>query len=318
MIAASIIQSKEQTTMSKNNNLCSLVFSGILFIATAFFGATVNAANSDMAIKSYIIVAHPQTDMTTLGQLIARTEKNYGAVKQHQFKHALRGFSARIPTALIDRIQRENPEISYIEPNARISVAPPRSIKVTAKAGPAIQTTPWGVFRVGGGVNGTGRHAWVIDTGIDANHEDLNVGVGANFVLKGRNSTSDGNGHGTHVAGTIAALDNGIGVIGVAAGATVHPVRVLDNNGSGTIDSVIAGIDYVMQNADPLRGDVANLSLGALGHFQSLHELPVTMLPMPTSLSRPILNITMLLPFLLPTVVMCLPVSLIMAIHLWM
>ncbi|MBE9515777.1 MAG: S8 family serine peptidase [Proteobacteria bacterium] len=184
----------------------------------------------------------------------------------------MRGFSAQIPAALIDRIQRENPEILYIEPNVRINIAPPRSIKVTAKPLPPVQATPWGIFRVGGGVDGSGRHAWIIDTGIDVKHEDLNVGAGANFVLKGRNTANDGNGHGTHVAGTVAALDNGIGVIGVAAGAIVHPVRVLDNNGSGTIASVIAGVDYVMQNADPLRGDVANLSLGASGHFQSLHD----------------------------------------------
>ncbi len=81
-----------------------------------------------------------------------------------------------------------------------------------------------------------------------------------NFVTRGKNSADDGNGHGTHVAGTIAAIDNDIDVVGVAAGATVVPVRVLSNNGSGYMSWVLAGVDYVAANADP--GDVANMSLG--------------------------------------------------------
>jgi subtilisin family serine protease len=71
---------------------------------------------------------------------------------------------------------------------------------------------------------------------------------------------NDQNGHGTHVAGTIAAKDNTIGVIGVAPGATVVPVRVLDRRGSGSTSGVIAGVDYVGANGKP--GDVANMSLG--------------------------------------------------------
>ncbi len=102
----------------------------------------------------------------------------------------------------------------------------------------------------------------MIDTGIDYNHADLNVDTvrAANFVTRGKSSASDGNGHGTHVAGTIAAIDNGIDVVGVAAGATVVPVRVLDNSGSGFYSWVIAGIDHVAEFASP--GDVANMSLG--------------------------------------------------------
>jgi subtilisin family serine protease len=70
----------------------------------------------------------------------------------------------------------------------------------------------------------------------------------------------DGNGHGTHVAGTIAAINNGIGVVGVAAGATAIPVKVLDSRGSGSYSGVIAGVDYV--GANGAKGDVANMSLG--------------------------------------------------------
>ena len=122
---------------------------------------------------------------------------------------------------------------------------------------------PWGITRVGGGQTYTGFGvAWIIDTGIDFDHADLNVDAGrsVSFVKRGKNSAKDGNGHGTHVAGTIAAIDNGIDVIGVAAGATVIAVRVLGTSGSGFYSWVIAGIDHVAANGST--GDVANMSLG--------------------------------------------------------
>src|SRR5438034_965042 len=72
---------------------------------------------------------------------------------------------------------------------------------------------------------------------------------------------NDDNGHGSHVAGIAAALDNGIGVVGVAPGARLWAVKVLDNTGSGTMSLVAAGIDYVTQHAGEI--EVANLSLGA-------------------------------------------------------
>ena len=128
--------------------------------------------------------------------------------------------------------------------------------------GSTSQSTPWGVTRVGGAINGANAgKAWVIDSGIDLDHEDLNVDVANSATFLGGNSTPDDqNGHGTHVAGTIGAIDNSVGVIGVAAGAEVVAVRVLDRRGSGSTSGVIAGVDYVAANASS--GDVANMSLG--------------------------------------------------------
>lgn len=98
----------------------------------------------------------------------------------------------------------------------------------------------------------------VIDTGSQVNHPDLRVVRQVNFT---RESTADDrNGHGTHVAGTAAAIDNGTGVVGVAPGARVWSVKVLDRNGSGYLSDVIEGIDYVTQNAAAI--EVANMSLG--------------------------------------------------------
>src|SRR5829696_7659641 len=103
----------------------------------------------------------------------------------------------------------------------------------------------------------------IIDTGIDLDHPDLNVhAAGAKNCSTGR-SADDGNGHGTHVAGTVGALDNAAGVVGVAPGARLWPVRVLNNAGSGSWSSVICGIDFVTAHASEI--EVANMSLGGTG-----------------------------------------------------
>ena len=124
-----------------------------------------------------------------------------------------------------------------------------------------VQYLPWGITRIGGAADGTGKTAWIIDTGIDLTHPDLTVDAskGRSFVPK-VDSPDDDNGHGTHVAGTVAALDNSFGVVGVAAGATVVPVKVLNRQGSGAYSWIIAGVDYVAGMAE--RGDAANISLG--------------------------------------------------------
>ena len=167
---------------------------------------------------------------------------------------------------------RSNKNVAYIEKDRIVALAPPCG---TPNGGPCdddpgdgdggTQETPYGITRVNGGVTYTGSNvAWIIDTGIDLDHADLNVDAsrGFNAFTSGRDSKSldDGNGHGSHVAGTVAAIDNGVGVIGVAAGATVIPVKVLDSRGSGSYSGVIAGVEHVGANGS--NGDVANMSLG--------------------------------------------------------
>ncbi|MEE2770874.1 MAG: S8 family serine peptidase, partial [Bacteroidota bacterium] len=167
---------------------------------------------------------------------------------------------------------RGREDVDYIEEDKIVMFAPPCG---TPNGAPCdgnggggtggSQETPYGITRVNGGVayGGSGI-AWVIDTGIDLDHEDLNVDAskGFNAFTSGKDGRSldDGNGHGSHVAGTIAAKDNSVGVIGVAAGATVVPVKVLDSRGSGSYSGVIAGVEHVAANGKT--GDVANMSLG--------------------------------------------------------
>ena len=116
----------------------------------------------------------------------------------------------------------------------------------------------------------------VVDTGIDQDHQDLvsNLKGGVNFVSKSPakpadpSKWNDDNGHGTHVAGTIAAADNEIGVLGVATEANLYAVKVLDRNGSGYISDVIAGINWAVNNDM----DVVNMSLGSSSDVQALHD----------------------------------------------
>jgi len=140
------------------------------------------------------------------------------------------------------------------------------------------QAVPWGIDRVFGvetypfdtwvGSNGTGIGVAVLDTGIDKGHVDLPALLGGTNTIDTSDWGSDGSGHGTHVAGTIAALDNTWGVVGVAPEVGLYAVKVLDDTGSGTVSSVVAGIQWAVANDIP----VLNMSLGSSTHSQTLQD----------------------------------------------
>lgn len=201
-----------------------------------------------------------------------RSAQAAGAQLKHVYSVALRGFAVNASEQGVAHMKANNSNIAYCEQDQIVTTGP---IQIAGKPGggggvqPA-QETPWGIARVNGGVAGSFATAWIIDTGIDFSHPDLNVDTARSRSFLGSRTTAvDQNGHGTHVAGTIAARDNTIGVIGVAPGALVVAVRVLDRSGSGSNSGVIAGVDYVAQNGRP--GDVANMSLGG-GVSQALDD----------------------------------------------
>lgn len=122
------------------------------------------------------------------------------------------------------------------------------------------KTITWNVARVGYG-DGTGKTAWIIDSGIDFTHPDLNAdATRSKSFINGVTSAADENGHGTHVAGIIGAKNNSEGVLGVASGASLVACRVFDKNGEGTLGSIIQALSYISSNAKA--GDVVNMSLG--------------------------------------------------------
>ena len=205
-----------------------------------------------------------------------------GGITRHTYTNAFKGFSAHMSQAAVNAIVTNNPNIAFCENNGLVRVGGnPSTVSAGGKGGnggkpgqATPQIVPQGVTRVGGPIDATGLTAWVIDSGIDLDHPDLNVDASrgydaVNSVGKGKSTFDDVNGHGTHVAGTLAAIDNDIDVVGVAAGATVVPVRVLAASNFGYIDDAIAGIDYVAANASS--GDIANMSVWGWNHNQALH-----------------------------------------------
>ena len=179
-------------------------------------------------------------------------ERRGGFQAEHVFSHSIRGFAARLTTRQIQDLENDT-LVRYIEPDGMMSIN--------------AQTLPWGIDRIDADISstvagdGTGAvtsvNVYIIDTGVDKSHLDLNVVNHVNFA---NGPNDDCNGHGTHVAGTVAAKDNAIDVVGVIPGAPVIGVKVLGCSGSGTTSGVLKGIDYVTANAK--KPAVANLSLG--------------------------------------------------------
>jgi subtilisin len=208
-------------------------------------------AQGPRGARDFIVVFH--NDERDVDGSTAEHARVYGAAVSQRYHSALKGYAATIPLARLDDVRRD-PRVAFVSEDR----------PVTAVA----QTLPTGIDRIDGDLSSRfSSNTWniavaVIDTG-SGPHSDLNV-VGGKNCSTGK-SFGDGNGHGTHVAGTIGAISNGAGVVGVAPGLPIYSVRVLNNAGSGSWSSVVCGIDWVTANASRLKIKVANLSLGGAG-----------------------------------------------------
>lgn len=234
----------------------------VLALGMATIATPASAKKIDNA---YICVF--KADKVAKGQvqdLAGKATRSNGGTVKHVYKNTIRGFAANISAQGLANMKRKNPNIAYCEQDQQMTIVQRGGKKPKpgggGTSGPA-QTTPWGIARVNGGGTYTGSsRAFVVDSGVDLDHPDLNVNVALAFNATRERNADDGNGHGTHVAGTIGAINNSIGVVGVAAGVEIVPVKVLGSRGSGSNSGVIAGVDYVGATARP--GDVANMSLG--------------------------------------------------------
>ncbi len=238
--------------------LCATSLLPMLALATTSANAQVAG---DKIPGSYICVFNKEVSRGNAQAEANRAVQATGGQIKHVYSAALRGFAVNMAPQAIENMKARNTNIAYCEQDQVVTTGQVRGAGKPSSGVQPPQEKPWGIARVGGGAPGTFATAWVIDSGIDLTHPDLNVDVArSRSFLGGTTTAQDQNGHGTHVAGTIAARDNDIGVIGVAPGAPVVSVRVLDRRGNGSNSGVIAGVEYVAQFGRP--GDVANMSLG--------------------------------------------------------
>ena len=178
--------------------------------------------------------------------MAASRATRFGVHADRQFRSALRGYSARLTATQVADL-RTDPSVAAIVPDAVLTLQ--------------AQTLPTGVSRVFGqssriaAIDGVDQRVdadvAVVDTGIDRTHPDLNVAGGVNCSTSNRSAWQDDNGHGTHVAGTIGALDNGSGVVGVAPGVRLWAVRVLNSAGAGLVSWYVCGLDWITAQRDP-------------------------------------------------------------------
>jgi aqualysin 1 len=208
----------------------------------------------------YIVVL--DDDASDPGEVARGHAGKHGLAVGFVYRHAIKGYSATIPNEqALQRVRNED-GVKYVEQDGVVNAV--------------AQTLPWGINKIDADTSstkagdGTGTisnvNAYIIDSGIDQGHSDLNVVNHVNFA-NGKNT--DCNGHGTHVAGTVSAEDNTSDVVGVAPGAPLTGVKVLGCSGSGTWSGVIKGVDWVTANAK--KPAVANMSLGG-GTNQAVDE----------------------------------------------
>jgi subtilisin len=223
---------------------------------------------------SYIVVL--KATAGSPGTLASQHASRYGARVGHVYRYALRGYSATLPSSRVAAL-RADPKVAAVVPD----------LPVHAFA----QTLPTGINRIDGELSSTASgngggivdaDIAIIDSGIATGHPDLNVAGGVNCV--GGASFNDDFGHGTHVAGIAAAADNTDGVVGVAPGARLWAVKVLNAEGAGTTSQVICGIDWVTARAGTI--EVANMSLGGIGLWGSYSRCDSRFDPMHPAICR--------------------------------
>ncbi len=227
---------------------------------TAEFGQTVDLRPVGRVPGQYIVVFRDGVrDSRATARNMSRRER---FSLRRTFSHALKGFSGRMSARTADRL-RFDPDVAFVEQDVYAHTA----AQALSTGVDRIDADLNSIAAIGTMVSNVDVDVAIIDTGVSP-HSDLNLVGQVNFTNEG--SLSDLNGHGTHVAGIVAAIDNGIGVVGVAPGARIHSVKVLDSNGSGFFSDVIEGIDWVTANA--LEIEVANMSLSGVGYSAALRQ----------------------------------------------
>lgn len=261
-------------------NKC-LMFLWFVFFVFHFYACNhkpfdpVEPENSKNSSHYIVILKEQPKEIGTLNQngaeayVISFITKNKIQKEQitYVYSSVVLGFAGYLSEEQVSNLQ-SNQEVLLVEKDNRVGVEPIDIITQDKQNRPLVETqmVPWGIAAVGGYLNSerSARIGWVVDTGIDLYHPDLNVDISLSktFVRVGIDSLTpnDFHGHGTHVAGIMAAKNNEFGVVGIAAGNKVVAVKVLSSSGWGWNSDIIAGLDYISKKGKP--ADVVNMSLG--------------------------------------------------------
>jgi serine protease len=192
-------------------------------------------------------------------------------------------FAANLTQAEVAELQASSDLIvEPILPRYALGIDTPRANENETPVPPAAQETPWGITRIHAPAvwpvtTGQDVNVVVADTGIEATHPDLVHAYKGGFnALEPERLPEDGHRHGTHVAGTIAAANNAVGVVGVAPGVKLWAVKVLADDGEGTQEAIAASLDWTIQKSKELGGRwIVNMSLGST-LYSEIEELAVS------------------------------------------
>jgi len=233
-----------------------------IVLLCAALSVTALAGQPENPVNGYIVQVAQSTNASQLAQ---STAQRMNGTLGHVYTTVLNGFSIRLPAGLAARDILNYPGVLRVEPDLRVYAVG--------------QTLPTGINRIDVDAHGPTKidgiddrldvDIAIIDTGIDIDHPDLRVVGGRRFYTTSTGRAyqddryDDHNGHGSHCAGIAAAIDNSTGVVGVAPGARLWAVKVLDSQGSGYVSDLIAGIDWVTARAGTI--EVVNMSLAATG-----------------------------------------------------
>jgi subtilisin family serine protease len=261
-----LIRSPEEVVNRRILLLTLPAFAACTDVADEVAGPSVRPLTSPVSMQQvvladrYIVVF--RDDVQNPGALADALAAQFGGSVHFRYAHALKGFAATLPAAAVAGIA-QNPNVAYIEPDG-----------IATANGTDNTVSSWGLDRIDQrdlprsfsytwNTDGTGVRAYILDTGIRTTHAEFG-GTRASVGFDALGGTGqDCHGHGTHVAGTVAGAE-----YGVARGARVIAVRVLDCAGNGAWSWIIAGIDWV--KANHIKPAVANMSLGG-GYLSSVN-----------------------------------------------
>lgn len=236
-----------------------IIFLLIILLTFASYSSSLASNHPDLEQK--IIIFNATIDSKSQGALILKV--GYPI----KYLRLINGVVALVPRRASASL-RKIEGVTSVEDDALVFASTmPFVVKST-------QILPWGISTINADRAwklsvGSGVKVAIIDTGIDLFHPDLIANIKGGFnAINHKASINDDNGHGTHVAGTIAAADNDIGVVGVAPEANLYAVKVLDKTGSGRISDVIEGIQWSVDS----HMQVANMSFGTTSYSKALDK----------------------------------------------